>query len=102
VADRQHAREQAQQQFQTQQAIRLTQLIHAGRPDNPSQQTAWTVEVQSLLYALGEESLPLTWAEFIRPGISSSTGEQNSRSEIADFVRQIANEMNCRSCFHNH
>ncbi|WP_336715559.1 hypothetical protein [Arthrobacter sp. USHLN218] len=102
MSDRQHAREQAQQQFRTQQAIRLTQLIYAGRPDNPSQQTAWMVEIQSLLYALGEEDLPLTWAEFISPGISSTAGEGNSRNEVANFVRQVGMEMNCSSCFHNH
>lgn len=99
--DRQHAREQAQQQFRVQQALRLTRLVHEGRPDNPSLQTAWQVEIQSLLYVIGEQDLPLTWQRFMIPG-APSTPDESSKREMADFLQQLGRELNCSSCYHNH
>lgn len=99
--DRQHAREQAQQQFRVQQALRLTRLVHEGRPDNPSLQTAWQVEIQSLLFVIGEGDLPLTWKRFMGHG-APSTSDEASKREMADFLEQLGRELNCSSCYHNH
>jgi hypothetical protein len=99
--DRQHAREQAQQQFLVQQALRLTRLVHEGRPDNPNLQTAWQVEVNSLLFVIGEDDLPLTWKRFMGPG-APSTSDEASKREMAAFLQQLGRELNCNSCYHNH
>ncbi|MET4589821.1 hypothetical protein [Arthrobacter sp. 754] len=86
--DRQHTREQAQQQFHIQQALRLTQLVHEGRPDNPSLQTAWQVEIHSLLSVIGESAVPPMWQRFMVEG-APSTGDEASRREISEFVQQL-------------
>jgi hypothetical protein len=99
--DRQHAREQAQQQFVVQQALKLTMLVHEGRPDNPSLQTAWQIEIHSLLFVIGEDDLPLTWKRFMGHG-APSTSDDASKREMADFLQQIGRELNCSSCYHNH
>ena len=78
-ADRRHAREQLQQQLLVQQALRLMQLVHEGRPDNPSLQTAWQVEIYSLLNVIGERELPLMWHRFMVQG-APSTGDDASRA----------------------
>lgn len=98
--DRQHAREQAQQQFLVEQALRLAQLVHEGSPNNPSLQTAWQVETQSLLYVIGEQDLPLTWQRFMTQSAPST--DDGTKREVADFVQQLGRELNCRSCYHNH
>lgn len=99
--DRQHARKQAQQQFLIQQALRLTRLVHEGRPDDPSLQTAWQVEIRSLLYVFGEQDLQLTRQRFVSDGIPSASDEASKR-EMADFLQQLGRELNCPSCYHNH
>lgn len=99
--DRQHAREQAQQQFLVKQVLRLIRLVHEGRPDNPSLQTAWQVEIQSLLFVTGEVALPLTWNRFMGQD-APSTSDEASKREMADFLQQLGRELNCGSSFHNH
>lgn len=107
-ADRAHARQQAQQQFRMQQALRLVQLVHAGRPPSPSAQIPWTIEIRGLLYALGQDSLPITWKLFtgsapdlsqanIAPSVTSE-----SRTETSQLAQQAGRELHCHSCFHNH
>lgn len=98
--DRKHAREQAQQQFLIKQVLSLTQLVHEGRPDNPSLQTAWQVEIQILLYVIGEQDLPRTWQTFTTQRAPSP--DDATKREVANFVQQLGRELNCRSCYHNH
>lgn len=101
-SDRQHAREQVQQQFRVQQGLRLMQLMHAGRPDNPAEQNAWSVETRTLLHALGQADLPVSWAEFTDSNGGQSIGSAGAKQEVADYVERAARELNCASCFHNH
>jgi hypothetical protein len=71
-------------------------LVHKGRPDNPSLQTAWQVEIQSLLYVIGEQDLPLTWQRFMGQG-APSTPDESFKREMADFLQQLGRELNCGS-----
>lgn len=107
--DRRYAREQVQQNFRLQQGLRLTQLLHEGLPDNPAKQTAWSVEVQTILYSLGENALPVTWSAYAR-SLVAETGlreqdpamVESPKDEVAKFLRQTAQELACGSCFHTH
>lgn len=102
------ARERIQQDFRLRQGLRLTQLLHEGRPDNPAQQNAWSVEVRTILYSLGESELPQTWAAYISnapAGDSAAArpaGAEKPEDEVSGFLREVAREAACTACFHTH
>lgn len=87
--------ERSRQHRRMNQALRLVQLFHIGTPQDPFRRSTWDTEIRSLLWDLGEESVPLSWSTFItHPAHGTQTitaeAQQRLRAECDHVAHQAA------------